>query len=110
MLHVSSNPLGDAGVAALAKALPPTLEQLFVCGVGCGDDGFVALAAALPALTRLRDLRIAFNRDVGARGWAALVGALPSLPALEYIYAASNSAEVAALAAARREGLRIVGV
>eukprot|EP01045_Picozoa_sp_COSAG04_P027461 COSAG04_NODE_4028_length_2354_cov_1.941907_2_plen_337_part_00 len=48
-VDVSSNPLGDAGVVALAKALPPTLETLDIANTACGDDGLVALAAALPA-------------------------------------------------------------
>eukprot|EP01045_Picozoa_sp_COSAG04_P010296 COSAG04_NODE_625_length_11793_cov_11.719942_10_plen_298_part_00 len=103
--------LGDAGVAALAKALPPTLERLEITSTGCGDDGFVALAAALPALTRLETLWCGGpgvgargNPDVTARGWAALAGALPSLPALQELRAAGctgmGSAGAAALAAA----------
>ena len=52
---------------------------------GCGDDAFVALAAALPALTRLRVLRCEHNPAARSRGWVALAGALPALPALELI-------------------------
>ena len=47
-LGLSYNPLGDAGVAALAKALPPSLETLVIDATGCGDDGLVALAAVSP--------------------------------------------------------------
>ena len=48
----------------------------------CGDDGLVALAAALPALTHLRRLDCSRN-PATARGWVALVNVLPSLPALQ---------------------------
>eukprot|EP01045_Picozoa_sp_COSAG04_P023857 COSAG04_NODE_2901_length_3403_cov_2.324455_2_plen_315_part_00 len=103
-LRVADNPLGDAGVAALAKALPPTLEQLDVDTTGCGDDGLVALAAALPALTRLQTLDCARNPDAGARGWVALAGALPSMPAFKQLFATSctgmGSEGAAALVAA----------
>eukprot|EP01045_Picozoa_sp_COSAG04_P011569 COSAG04_NODE_747_length_10615_cov_4.568372_9_plen_369_part_00 len=78
-LDLCDNPLGDAGVAGLAKALPPTLETLTLSETGCGDDGLVALVAALSALTRLETLVFKSNPATTARGWAALVGALPSL-------------------------------
>eukprot|EP01045_Picozoa_sp_COSAG04_P032935 COSAG04_NODE_6623_length_1290_cov_1.471872_2_plen_331_part_00 len=82
-LRLPQNPeLGDAGVAALAAALPPTLLNLFLYDTGCGDEGFVALAAALPALTNLRDIFLG-NLGVRPRGWAAVAAALPSLPMLE---------------------------
>ena len=68
-LGVAGNPsLGDAGAAALAKALPRSLKRLVVNDVGCGDDGYAALAAALPALSRLRRLWCGENGGVGARG------------------------------------------
>ena len=90
-LRVSDNPLGDAGMAALAKVLPPTLEMLMIDGTGCGDDGLVALAAALPALARLWDLWCQDNRAATARGWVALAGALPSAPALQEVHIAGNT-------------------
>ena len=86
-LIVSGNPLGGAGVVALATSLPPTLEWLNVGGTQCDDDGFVALAAALPALTHLKRLNCATNTTADERGLVALVEALPSLPALEDFYA-----------------------
>ena len=90
-LYLQSNPsLGDDGVAALAKALPPTLEQLFLAKTGCGDDGLVALAAALPSLTRLRFLDCSRNPTVMGRGWIALASALPSMPALEEVFLNAN--------------------
>eukprot|EP01045_Picozoa_sp_COSAG04_P007891 COSAG04_NODE_423_length_14604_cov_8.047777_8_plen_285_part_00 len=102
-LYVGGNPLGDAGVVALAEALPPTLGKLFLQDTGCGDDGLVALAAALPALTRLWFLQCTYNPAATARGWVALAGALPSLPALETLSASGctgmGSEGAAALAA-----------
>ena len=73
-------------MAALAKALPPTLEELYLSGTDCGDDGLVALAAALPALTRLVTLWCSDNPAATARGWVALAAALPSLPALQELW------------------------
>ena len=112
-LRVDGNPsLGDAGVAALAKALPATLEHLKISMTGCGDDGLVALTAALPALTRLRELFLFYlcglycrdNPAATARGWVALAGALPSAPALQKVDMTQNtgmgSEGVAALVAA----------
>eukprot|EP01045_Picozoa_sp_COSAG04_P011860 COSAG04_NODE_777_length_10358_cov_1284.125061_8_plen_301_part_00 len=91
-LRVPENPsLGDAGVVALAKALPPSLEELSVSNTGCGDDGLAALAAALPALTGLTLLRCHINPAVGARGWAALASSLPSLPALGVLDATGST-------------------
>ena len=49
------------------------------------DEGLVALAAALPALTELHELQCDYNPAATARGWVALFGALPSLPALEQL-------------------------
>eukprot|EP01045_Picozoa_sp_COSAG04_P007510 COSAG04_NODE_394_length_15124_cov_10.557005_16_plen_382_part_00 len=102
-LGLVDNPLGDAGVAALAKALPPTLESLDIDTTGCGDDGLVSLAAALPALGRLTKLDCGYNAAT-ARGWVALAGALPSLPALESLVlegcTGMGAEGVAALAAA----------
>ena len=70
-LVINGNPLGCAGVAALAAVLPPSLHELYLMEVDCGDDGFAALAAALPALTALRELGCGEN-PAGPRGWAAL--------------------------------------
>eukprot|EP01045_Picozoa_sp_COSAG04_P007498 COSAG04_NODE_394_length_15124_cov_10.557005_4_plen_341_part_00 len=89
-LSVRDNPLGDAEVAALAKALPPSLEDLRLNDMSCGDDGLVALVAALPTLTRLISLWCNRNPDATARGWVALAGALPSAPALEMLYLFQN--------------------
>ena len=89
-LWVSESPLGDAGLAALFKALPPTLEWLDIESTGCGDDGLVALAAVLPTLACFGHLDCSGNRAATSRGWVALASALPSLPALETLYLHSN--------------------
>eukprot|EP01045_Picozoa_sp_COSAG04_P028703 COSAG04_NODE_4529_length_2032_cov_3.078634_3_plen_301_part_00 len=104
-LDMRFNPgLGDAGVATLAKALPPSLEVLSIRDTGCGDDGLVALAAALPALAHLRFLDCCDNLAATARGWVALARVLPSLPSLEMLWLSGStgvrSEGVAALAAA----------
>eukprot|EP01045_Picozoa_sp_COSAG04_P007501 COSAG04_NODE_394_length_15124_cov_10.557005_7_plen_311_part_00 len=104
-LIVHDNPLGDAGVVALTKALPHTLKTLWLSATDCDNDGLVALAAALPALTRLRELYCCRNPAATARGWVALAGALPSLlPALQILFLHTNegmgSEGGAALAAA----------
>ena len=90
-LDFGRNALGDAGVAALAKALPPSLESLDISGTGCGDDGLVALAAALPALARLENLDCGTNPAATACGWVALAGALPPLPALKELSAMGST-------------------
>ena len=68
---------------ATARALKNGVETLRIDDTVCGDDGLVALAAALPALTGLWFLGCSDNPAAGARGWVALAGALPSLPALD---------------------------
>eukprot|EP01045_Picozoa_sp_COSAG04_P029626 COSAG04_NODE_4915_length_1827_cov_2.114583_2_plen_484_part_00 len=94
-LDFGRNPLGDAGVAALAKALPPSLDELYLADTGCGDDGLVALAAALPALTQLTRLRCSSTPAATARGWVALASALPSALALEVFEARGNASLMA---------------
>lgn len=77
VLDVRHNPaLGDAGLSTLAAAVPNTLLQLNFAGTGCGNAGMVAVAKALPALTRLKTLRCGSNPAIGQAGWAALGAAL----------------------------------
>ena len=84
-LRVNGNGgLGDAGLAALARALPPTLRKLYFGATGCGDAGMVAVAAALPR-TAIEALDAFDNPAVGAAGWAALGAALPTLVRLEVL-------------------------
>lgn len=54
VLDLRFNPLGDAGVAALADANLETLEELYLADAEVGDVGVTALAAA--SLPRLRVL------------------------------------------------------
>ena len=103
-LDLSDNPLGDAGVQLVAELLPHTVEthvvgtrvrspgicQLNVSGTCCGDDGLVALAAALPALGNLYRLECSDLPAVSARGWVALARALPSLRSLVHLCANDN--------------------
>ena len=88
--------LGDAGLAALAEVLPSSLEFLSLRGTGLGDDGdgLVAIAAALPNLTRLQHLDFSNNSTPGERGWVALLKALPSMPALKHFDARGASSSL----------------
>jgi hypothetical protein len=82
-LHIYNNPgLGDAGVVALAAALPSTLENLGLAEVGCGDAGMMALVAALPRLTALRGTNLSRNHAVGQAAWEAYAAMLPQLPCM----------------------------
>ena len=75
--------LGDAGIAALAaRRLPSTLQDLAIAQTGCGDAGMVALAAALPPAIRLLnfDQPTRGTNDVRDTGWVALGKALHRLP------------------------------
>ncbi len=75
-LRVGGNPgLGDAAVAELAAALPPSVEEVWLASTGCGAAGARALAAAVPGLARLGKLWMASNPDIGDAGEAALRGA-----------------------------------
>ena len=75
-LDVGDSPLGDAGIATLAKVLPSTLQELRFSSTGCGDEGYVAMAAAFRALTSLKILQCSWN-GAGPGGWTALAAALP---------------------------------
>ena len=85
--------LGDAGLAALAGALRsvPTLTALSFNDTRAGSPGMVAMAQALPVLTRLEDLTCCANHAVGQAGWEALGAALPKLPALSELNANCNT-------------------
>ncbi len=75
-LNVRWNPgLGDAAVAELAAALPPSVEAVGLGVTGCGAAGARALAAAVPGLARLRELNVRWNPDIGDAEKAALRGA-----------------------------------
>jgi hypothetical protein len=90
-LSLAANPaLGDAGLAAIAAAIPPSLTELDVSEVGAGDEGMAALARALTlnALTlqpmaTLRKLACSGAPLVGTVGSAALADALIALCAAQ---------------------------
>lgn len=88
-LFVSHNPLGDAGLTALATALPPTLEELHIVDIACGDVGFMALANALRDCTSLDRLWCGRNH-AGGDGWGALGRQLPNLGQLTEIVAVAS--------------------
>jgi hypothetical protein len=53
-IDLRSNPkLGDAGISALAKALPASLQRLTIEATGCGDEGILTVVAVLPRLLQL---------------------------------------------------------
>ena len=83
---VHNNQIGDAGFAALAAALPPTLKNLTMDTNQCGDVGMVAMAEALSRCTELDHLDFHLNR-VGAAGFAALAEVLPRCPNLKQLRA-----------------------
>lgn len=90
-LCIRNNPeLGDEGIAAFCKVLPPTLEQLFIHDTGCGDVGIAALTAALPGMPNLWRLGVSKNHDVAEDTWCSFFEAAPQLPALQYLFAGEN--------------------
>lgn len=77
-LDIESNPqLGDAGVAALARALPAHagLRTLQLGETGLGDEGARAVARALAKLSRLEEIHLSENA-IGDSGMAAVSGVL----------------------------------
>jgi hypothetical protein len=96
---VPGNEIGDAGSAALAAALPPTLTYLTMNNTRCGDVGIVAVVEALSRCTELDNLQFLGNR-VGAAGFAAVAEALPRWPKLGRLLVARNPGPADALALA----------
>ena len=78
-LTLGANQIGDDGLAALAKAAHhlPKLAT-FSVGANVGDEGTVALAAAIAdgALPVLGDLSFDRSRQIGDKGVVALADAL----------------------------------
>ena len=76
-LNVGATPIGDEGAVALAAALatgtPSHGLNLWCCDVG--DEGAMALAAALPAAGQGCRVNAMFNR-IGLAGQAVLLDAL----------------------------------
>ena len=105
-LGIDNNPLiGDAGMKGLAKALPATLECLYLSQINLGNDGMASLAAALPR-TRIRILDFSANQ-VADEGWENFASSIPNLPTLRRVFAQKNllssHAAVELLASAIRE-------
>eukprot|EP01052_Picozoa_sp_SAG31_P022128 SAG31_NODE_1746_length_7364_cov_6.205231_1_plen_424_part_00 len=73
----------DEAVALVAGRLPSTLCDLQFIGTRCGDAGVAAVAAALPRLCDLNHLTLRNMPAVTDAGWAALAEALPQLSALQ---------------------------
>jgi Ran GTPase-activating protein (RanGAP) involved in mRNA processing and transport len=96
---VGHNEIGDAGFAALAAALPPTLKDLDMDANQCDDVGMVAVVEALSRCTELDHLDCCCN-SVGAAGFAAVAEALPRWPKLEYLIVTNNPGPADALALA----------
>lgn len=46
-LTLGSNDIGDAGLAAILKALPNCMKQLYLHGIDCSDTGVLALRDAI---------------------------------------------------------------
>ncbi len=87
-LHLTGNPsLRDVGITAVAGVLPPSLTWLGLGNTGCGNEGIVAISAALQAMTLLERLDVSENPAIGDDGWATLATALPQLPALSHLAA-----------------------
>ena len=74
--------LGARGLAAVLAALGPRLETIHFGTCAMGDEGFVALAAAMPRLTALKTINAGWN-GCGDAGAEALAEALPGARALE---------------------------
>ena len=89
VLRVGANQLGNSGVAALAQALPPTLESLHAGRCDFDDAGLKALAAVLPALPRFTVLCCTQNR-IGDTGVKALADVLPRCANLREIALEGN--------------------
>ena len=99
-LHIYNNPaIGDAGIVALSPSLPSTLVHLGLSNIGCGDAGMSAIAAALPHMTQLRETNLSHNAVTQA-GWKALAEALPQLPSLRHLNVSYSPGMGAAGAAA----------
>jgi hypothetical protein len=114
-LRVSENPnLGNAGVVrAMAMPLPATLRRLEVCTADISDAGLAAIASALPKLIGLRRLSCRGRKSAVQhlpgptdQGWLSLWEVLPQLPALTQLdandCAMSPEAALALVASASR--------
>eukprot|EP01043_Picozoa_sp_COSAG02_P037168 COSAG02_NODE_2770_length_8061_cov_7.055639_11_plen_344_part_00 len=85
-LHLYNNlDLGDTGMITLSQFLPPMLMHLGLSNTGCGDAGLLALAAALPRLTQLREMNLSNNDAVKQAAWEAFARVLPRLSSIRHL-------------------------
>ena len=123
LLDLSGNSLGDDGIQRLAQALPQSLRSLSLSNTGCGDAGLAAVVKAIAAPIAVAEpgtneagtsdqapiqfLEVGRNPIISDAGWRGLADALPRMPALRMIgitrwnQFASNEALVAFKAAVR---------
>lgn len=80
-IDLGNSGLGDAGVSALASALPPTLSSLDISDVACGNTGMSVLAGALRS-TSMQRFASNKNPAISEPGWRAFGACLPFLPDL----------------------------
>ena len=68
-LTLGSNDIGDAGLAAILKALPPSMEQLYLHGTQISDEGCAELKKAIQRLPNLWGLGLNGNpvSDAGVK-------------------------------------------
>jgi len=89
-LRMRGDNVGNRGAAAIADAIArggaPRLRCLDLSYCSVGDEGVVALIAALPRAPLLQELNLEDNNDITDEGARALAAALESLPALEELY------------------------
>lgn len=66
-LSVANNPLGDAGIIALATALQghPRLTHLDVSNTGCSSDGAKALLSLLKGAPAIQHIELEGNHGIG---------------------------------------------
>jgi hypothetical protein len=81
-ITLGSNEIGDAGLAAILKALPGGMQQLYLHGTQITDQGVAALSEALQRMPNLWGLGLNGN-PVSDVGVAELAGALKDRPALQ---------------------------
>ena len=76
--------IGDRGVAAISRALPPTLRELNLSNNDISAIGVADIANAFRNLTKLTTLNLSGN-DIGSSGGAELGEVLGCLPKLHHL-------------------------
>lgn len=80
-LTLGSNDIGDTGITAILKALPPTIKQLYLHGCDIHDEGLIALRSAFDRMPELWGLGLNGN-PISDKGVALLAEALARRSAL----------------------------